>query len=165
MARSKTNGLAIAAFVLSIPLGALGGLAAVPMGFVARSQIKRSNGTQKGAGLALAAIIIGFFWIGVFAVVVIVAAVSPSTTNGGPALSDLTSQVQSQITGTGANGFGASGVDSVVCNPPSDWQPSARFTCFAYDSSKTEVGEYDGIVEPNAANGDYRWNAHWIPSG
>ena len=35
----------------------------------------------------------------------------------------------------------------------------------AYDSSKTEVGEYDGIVEPNAANGDYRWNAHWIAAG
>lgn len=165
MVQPKTNGLAIAAFVLSIPLGALGGVAAVPMGFVARSQIKKSNGMQKGAGLALAAIIIGFVWIGLFAVFLLVAAVSSSTTNGGPALSDLTSQVQSQITGTGANGFGVSGVDSVVCNPPSNWQPAAKFTCFAYDSTKTEVGEYDGIVEPNAANGDYRWNAHWIAAG
>jgi hypothetical protein len=59
----KTNGLAIASLVCSI-LGFL----VIPLvlgivfGFVARSQIKNSNGTQGGQGLALAGIIIGFGW-------------------------------------------------------------------------------------------------------
>ncbi len=65
-----TNGLAIAALVLSlvgwIPCG-IGSLAAVVLGFVARSQIRASQGRQGGDGLALAGIIIGFvaiaFWI------------------------------------------------------------------------------------------------------
>jgi hypothetical protein len=34
----------------------------IVFGFVARSQIKNSNGTQGGQGLALAGIIIGFGW-------------------------------------------------------------------------------------------------------
>ena len=32
-------------------------------GFVARSQIRRSNGTQRGDGLAIAGIIVGFGWL------------------------------------------------------------------------------------------------------
>ena len=40
-----------------------GGILAVIFGFVARSQIKRSNGTQRGSGMALAGIILGFVWL------------------------------------------------------------------------------------------------------
>jgi len=40
-----------------------GGILAVVFGFVARSQIKRSNGTQRGSGMALAGIILGFVWL------------------------------------------------------------------------------------------------------
>jgi hypothetical protein len=40
-------------------------------GFVARSQIRRSNGMQTGAGLALAGIIVGIAVIGVWALVII----------------------------------------------------------------------------------------------
>ncbi len=59
----STNGLAIASLVLSIMgLGLLGigSIVGIIFGFVSRGQIQRSNGTQKGAGLGLAGIIVGF---------------------------------------------------------------------------------------------------------
>jgi hypothetical protein len=43
----------------------------VIFGFVARSQIRQANGTQKGAGLALAGIIVGFSLIALFIIGVI----------------------------------------------------------------------------------------------
>jgi hypothetical protein len=56
-----TNGLAIASLVFSIvSLLGLGSILAIIFGFVARGQIARSGGRQKGGGLALAGIIIGF---------------------------------------------------------------------------------------------------------
>jgi hypothetical protein len=67
VAQRKTNGLAIAALVC----GCGGFLLFVPaflgiiFGFVARSKIKRSNGAQKGNGLALAGIIVGFGWLAI----------------------------------------------------------------------------------------------------
>jgi len=70
---SKTNGLAIAAlvcgiagFIFFIP-GALG----VIFGFIARAQIKKSNGTQKGGGMALAGIIVGFAWLALLVLIII----------------------------------------------------------------------------------------------
>jgi hypothetical protein len=47
-------------------------------GFVARSQIRRSMGTQGGDGLAIAGIIVGFAWI---ALIVILGAVNASNHN------------------------------------------------------------------------------------
>ena len=65
VARAKTNGLAIAAlvcgcggFLLFVP-----GILGIIFGFIARGQIKRSNGQQKGDGMALAGIIVGFGWV------------------------------------------------------------------------------------------------------
>ncbi len=65
VAQAKTNGLAIAAlicgcggFVLFIP-----GILGIIFGFIARGQIRRSNGQQKGDGMALAGIIVGFGWL------------------------------------------------------------------------------------------------------
>jgi hypothetical protein len=65
VAQAKTNGLAIASlicgcggFVLFIP-----GILGIIFGFIARGQIKRSNGQQKGEGMALAGIIVGFGWV------------------------------------------------------------------------------------------------------
>jgi len=55
--------LAIASLVLSIlglVLFGIGSLLGIIFGFVSRGQIKRANGTQKGAGLALSGIIVGF---------------------------------------------------------------------------------------------------------
>ena len=168
--RPKTSGLAVAALVLAILLGALGALAAIPMGFVARSQVRKSSGTLKGAGLALAAIIIGFVTIGITAAIIVIAVTNSSSTPansgiaGGPTLPGLTDSVKAQIVGTGTGNFNVSGVDSVVCNPPDSWRAGATFTCFAYDSTNSEVGEYYGTVEPDSASGDYQWNAHWVPS-
>jgi hypothetical protein len=39
-------------------------------GFVSRSQIRKSNGTQQGSGLALAGIIVGFSLIALFIVLI-----------------------------------------------------------------------------------------------
>ena len=58
---ASTNGLAIASLVLAIiPSFGIGSILAIIFGFMARSQIARSHGRQKGAGLALAGIIVGF---------------------------------------------------------------------------------------------------------
>jgi hypothetical protein len=52
----------VASFVCSFLfwLYGIGAVLAVVFGFIARSQIKKSGGAQKGSGLALAGIIIGF---------------------------------------------------------------------------------------------------------
>jgi Domain of unknown function (DUF4190) len=72
-APSKTNGLAIAAlvcgiagFILFIP-AVLG----IIFGFIARAQIKNSNRTQKGEGMALAGIIVGFAWLAVLVLIIV----------------------------------------------------------------------------------------------
>jgi Domain of unknown function (DUF4190) len=54
--------------VASLVLGIVGGffcflwLLAIIFGFVARTQIDRSNGAQKGRGMATAGIVLGFVW-------------------------------------------------------------------------------------------------------
>ena len=52
---AKTNGLAIAGFVLSFLVSLVG----LILSIIALTQINGSNGTQKGKGLAIAGIIIG----------------------------------------------------------------------------------------------------------
>jgi Domain of unknown function (DUF4190) len=76
----KTNGLAIASLVCSCVgfVFFLPAVLGIIFGFVARSQIRRSGGTQGGDGLAIAGIIVGFGWI---ALLVIVAVVDASNTN------------------------------------------------------------------------------------
>lgn len=59
----STNGFAIASLILGLvgwPLCGIGSVLAVVFGFVARDQIKRSQGRQGGSGLATAGIILGF---------------------------------------------------------------------------------------------------------
>jgi len=69
----RTNGLAIASFICSI-LGifVIPCIIGIVFGFVARSQIRQSNGAQGGEGLALAGIIIGFAWAALIILGVIV---------------------------------------------------------------------------------------------
>jgi hypothetical protein len=68
MVAPKTNGLAIASLICScLGLFFLPIIPGIVLGFVARSQIRRSNGTQRGDGLAIAGIIIGFGWVVLFA--------------------------------------------------------------------------------------------------
>jgi hypothetical protein len=78
---AKTNGLAVASLVCSC-VGVLftpGAILGVIFGFVARSQIRRSQGTQKGDGLALAGIIVGFALIALAIIVVSVAVANQSS--------------------------------------------------------------------------------------
>lgn len=65
---TKTNGLAITSLVLGIVAipctcfygtGILFGIAALITGLIARRQIKESDGTQSGDGLAIAGMILG----------------------------------------------------------------------------------------------------------
>jgi uncharacterized protein DUF4190 len=83
------NGMAVASLVCSlcgvVPFFfGVSCILGIIFGFVARSQIRRSNGQQSGDGMALAGIIIGFSLILVFLVVVILIAVlAKNTTCGG----------------------------------------------------------------------------------
>lgn len=78
---APTNGLAIAALILGlvgwIPCG-IGSIAAVVLGFVARSQIREAQGRQGGDGLALTGIILGFIAIGFWILVVVFGAINGS---------------------------------------------------------------------------------------
>jgi hypothetical protein len=78
----KTNGLAIASLVCScagILFFGVPGIVGIVFGFVARSQIRRSNRSQGGEGLALAGIIVGFAWIAILIVIIVVAAANSSS--------------------------------------------------------------------------------------
>ena len=68
---ARTNGLAIAAFVMSLVSVWLPGLIC---GYIARRQIDRSGGAETGRGLATAAIVIGWLWFGLVVLLLIVAA-------------------------------------------------------------------------------------------
>ena len=60
----KTNGLAIASLICSCAgLFFLPAIPGIILGFVAHAQIKRSDGAQRGDGLAIAGIIVGFGWL------------------------------------------------------------------------------------------------------
>jgi len=64
-----TNGLAIASMVLGILwIYWIGSVLALIFGYIAHSQIKRSN--QNGGGMAIAGIVLGWVGIGVLAVVI-----------------------------------------------------------------------------------------------
>ena len=94
LATPKTNGLAIASLVCSFFfwLYGLGAVLAIVFGFIARSQIKRSAGMQRGGGMALAGIIIGFagIVIGVVLAVIIVAVVHHCQQNGNCTITSTT---------------------------------------------------------------------------
>jgi len=83
----------------------------------------------------------------------------------GMTIAELQSNAKSNIIGPEPSGFGAKGVTSVICHPPTTWAPGKTFTCFAYGASGNGIGQYQGTVEPNSANGEQVWNAQWVPSG
>jgi hypothetical protein len=85
---ATTNGLAIASLVCSFFFWILGvpSLLAIVFGLVARAQIGKSGGTQKGGGLAMAGIIIGVIGVALTVLwfVFVVFARGPScASNGG----------------------------------------------------------------------------------
>jgi hypothetical protein len=71
-----TNGMAIASLVAGfLWLGWLGSFAAVVFGHVALSQIDQSQGRQGGRGMAIAGLALGYFGVGVLALIILLAAV------------------------------------------------------------------------------------------
>jgi len=69
---ARTNSLAVASLLLGllslfVPFAIL----AVILGHVARSQIRKSAGRQKGAGMAMAGLILGYLALGFFLIVVV----------------------------------------------------------------------------------------------
>jgi hypothetical protein len=83
---APTNGMAVASLVCAcagiIPfLFGIPAILGVIFGFVARGQIRRTNGVQGGGGLALAGIIVGFSLIALFILgVALIVAFAHSTT-------------------------------------------------------------------------------------
>ena len=70
---ASTNGLAVASLVLGCLFCLLiTGVLAVIFGNVALSQIQRSQGAQRGRGLAIAGIVLGWIGIALMAVLVFV---------------------------------------------------------------------------------------------
>jgi len=85
VSQRKTNGLAIAAlicgcagFILFIP-----GVLAIIFGFIARGQIRRSNGQQTGDGMAIAGIIVGFGWVAFLVLAIALGAAHSNSGNSG----------------------------------------------------------------------------------
>jgi hypothetical protein len=81
---ARTNGFAVASLVISLlgwaPCG-VGSVLAIIFGFVAREQIKRSQGRERGEGMATAGIVIGFVAVGLWLVFFVISlAVSGSST-------------------------------------------------------------------------------------
>jgi hypothetical protein len=68
---STTNGFAIASLVLGIVwIYWIGSILALIFGYIAKSQIERSNGRQSGKGLAIAGIVLGWIGVGVLALLI-----------------------------------------------------------------------------------------------
>ena len=71
---SKTNGLAIASMVLGIIwLYWIGSVLALVFGYMAKSQIDRSEGRESGRGMATAGIVLGWIGVGTLVLVVLLA--------------------------------------------------------------------------------------------
>ena len=155
--------MAVWALVLVIVLGGVGALVGLPLAFAARSKIRQSGGALKGAGLALAAQIIGFIGIALLLLAIAIPTFI-GVTHSGPPVQTLDYNVLSQITGSAPDGFGVTDVMNVSCQPPSDWTTGSTFTCIAYGQNGTERGRYVGTVAPDASDGTYQWDGRYVPS-
>ena len=69
----KTNSMAIVGFILSFFFAIVGAI----LGFIALGQIKKSNGTEGGKGLAVAAVVIGLLWTIPLLIIVILRILGP----------------------------------------------------------------------------------------
>jgi hypothetical protein len=78
---ATTNGYAIAAMVLGIVgfvVCGVGAILALVFGYKARREIDESGGMQKGRGMAVAGIALGWVWVALIVVIVIIAVAAPS---------------------------------------------------------------------------------------
>jgi len=69
---TRNNGMAIAALVCGIAgfLCLIPGILGIIFGFVAKGQIRQSNGTQRGDGMATAGIVLGCIWVAITILIV-----------------------------------------------------------------------------------------------
>jgi hypothetical protein len=81
----QTNGLAIAALICGCAgiLLFIPGILGIIFGFIARGQIKRSDGQQKGDGMAIAGIIVGFGWVALLVLTIALGATDSNNGNSG----------------------------------------------------------------------------------
>lgn len=87
---TKTNAFAIVSLVLGIvPIFGVGAIVGVIFGHLSLGQIRDSNGTETGRGLAIAGLVLGYMWIALYVILVIVVVVfiivyePPMQVNGG----------------------------------------------------------------------------------
>jgi Domain of unknown function (DUF4190) len=78
---ARTNGFAIASLVLGILwLYWVGSILALIFGYIGKSQIDGSGGTQTGRGLAIAGIVLGWVGVGALLLIVVLIAIGTSAT-------------------------------------------------------------------------------------
>lgn len=146
------NGMAIAAFILAFLFWPLG----IVLGHISRHQIKRMR--ERGGGLALAALIISYFFLCVGVAALVVGEVVQHGAGGGPSQSQIQSLIQSDGPTEGVND-----VASVNCDMPSSWAQGQTFTCYAYDASQQQVAQINGTVLPNDGT-TYHFSEQWVPA-
>lgn len=79
---ATTNGLAIVSLVLGITwCWGITGVAALVMGYLAKSQIDASRGRQTGRGLAIAGIVLGWISVGIAVLAVVLALIGSATSS------------------------------------------------------------------------------------
>lgn len=77
----RTSGMAIASLILGLLwLGGFGSLLAVIFGHCAEGEIRRSNGTVAGKGMAMAGLILGYLGIAFILLIIIAIASSAAST-------------------------------------------------------------------------------------
>lgn len=77
----RTNGLAIASLVLGILwLYGIGAILALVFGYMAKTQIDQSGGTQSGRGMAVAGIVLG--WVGMGGLLLLLILIAANTPSG-----------------------------------------------------------------------------------
>ena len=63
-------------------------------------------------------------------------------------------------------GFGNLGIATVVCHPPTEWVPSARWTCVAYSRKGGQLGTYTGTTESDGTENGVNtpeWSGEFRP--
>jgi hypothetical protein len=79
----KTNGFSVAALVLGIIwIYWIGSVLALIFGYIAKSQIDNSNGTQGGRGMAIAGIVLGWVGVGTLILLVVLLAIGATSAPG-----------------------------------------------------------------------------------
>ena len=112
--RPRTNGMAVASFVLAFFFWPLG----IIFGHISRSKIRKTG--ERGAGLALAGLIISYVWGALTVVIVALAVFNAAVNSGYNNLDTLQGSVQQQIdnnlhTPSNADYSPGTDVSSVLC--------------------------------------------------